>query len=49
MLFQVIFPLLGAVLDLTFVLSLLWGLFQWQSHPSTDFVASGPGLCDGTR
>ncbi|OLV18729.1 glycosyltransferase [Deinococcus marmoris] len=46
-LFQVIFPLLGALLDLTFVLSLLWGLFQWQSHPSTGFVASGPLIFTG--
>lgn len=47
MLFQVLFPLVGALLNLTFMLSLLWGVFQWQSHPSAGFVASGPLVFTG--
>lgn len=43
-LFQVIFPLVGAVLDLSFVTSLAWALLQWHYHPDGGFSPTGPVL-----
>lgn len=44
LLFQVLSPLLGAVLDLTFVTSLAWALLQWHYHPDGGFTPAGPVL-----
>ncbi len=43
-LFQVFFPLVGAILDLSFVTSLAWALLQWRYHPDGGFSPTGPVL-----
>ena len=43
-LFQVFFPLVGALLDLSFVTSLAWALLQWRYHPDGGFSPTGPVL-----
>lgn len=43
-LFQVLFPLVGAVLDISFITSLAWALLQWHYHPDGGFSPTGPVL-----
>lgn len=43
-LFQVLFPLVGAVLDISFITSLVWALMQWHYHPDGGFNPTGPVL-----
>ncbi|GMA14285.1 glycosyltransferase (plasmid) [Deinococcus metallilatus] len=44
LLFQVLFPLVGALLDLSFLTSLAWALLQWRNHPDGGFSPTGPVL-----
>lgn len=44
LLFQVLSPLVGAALDLSFVGALAWAALQWQYHPDAGFAPSGPVL-----
>lgn len=44
LLFQVFFPLIGILLDLSFVLSLGWALLQLHYHPDGGFSPTGPVL-----
>ncbi|TSA87153.1 glycosyltransferase [Deinococcus detaillensis] len=44
MLFQVFFPLVGALLDVSFAASLIWALLQLHYHPDGGFSLTGPAL-----
>ncbi|AZI43501.1 hypothetical protein EHF33_12730 [Deinococcus psychrotolerans] len=42
--FQVFFPLVGALLDVSFAASLIWALLQLHYHPDGGFSLTGPAL-----